>query len=216
GPGVGAAAGGPLDLDGKALAEEIRARHAPEVEALRRAGRRPRLVAIRVGEDEATAAYGRGQRRGAEAWRIGYEVRALPADATEDDVRAAIAAANADPVTTGVLLQLPLPRHLHARALQHEISPRKDVEGVHPENLGSVVYGRAGLAPCTALAAMALLEASGAPIEGAEAVVVGHSEIVGRPVALLLLAKNATVTVCHKFTRDLAARTRAADTLVVA
>ena len=205
-----------MDLDGKALAESIRTRHAPEVEALRRAGRRPRLVAIQVGSDEATVAYGRGQRRGAKAWKIGYEVRVLPATATEDEVREAIASANADPAVTGVLLQLPLPSNLPTRALQHDILPSKDVEGVHPENLGAVVHGRPGLAPCTALAAMALLESSGAEIEGAEAVVVGHSEIVGKPIALLLLTRNATVTVCHKFTRDLARHTRGADLLVVA
>src|SRR5204863_8647114 len=101
-------------------------------------------------------------------------------------------------------------------ALQHDILPTKDVEGVHPENLGEVVYGRASLAPCTALAAMAFFEASKAKIEGAEAVVVGHSEIVGKPVALMLLARNATTTVCHKFTKDLASHTRRADLLVVA
>jgi methylenetetrahydrofolate dehydrogenase (NADP+)/methenyltetrahydrofolate cyclohydrolase len=205
-----------VDLDGKALAERIRADHVGDVEALARAGRRPRLLAIQVGEDEATDAYVRGQMRGAEAWQVRYARERLPGSATEADVRARLAAANADPAVTGVLLQLPLPPGLPARALQHEILPTKDVEGVHPENLGGVVYGKAGLAPCTALAAVALLEASGAPIRGAEAVVVGHSEIVGKPVALMLLARDATTTVCHVHTKDLAAHTRRADLLVVA
>lgn len=205
-----------MELDGKALAEKIRAAHAADVEMLHRTGRRPHLVAIQVGDDLATAAYVRGQRRGADAWHIGYEVRMLPATASEADVRAAIVAANEDPSVTGVLLQLPVPPPLQGRALQREIAPWKDVEGVHPENLGHVLYGREGLAPCTALAAIALLESSGATIRGAEAVVVGHSEIVGKPVALLLLARDATTTVCHKYTKDLAAHTRRADLLVVA
>jgi methylenetetrahydrofolate dehydrogenase (NADP+)/methenyltetrahydrofolate cyclohydrolase len=157
-----------------------------------------------------------GQRRGAEAWGIDYELRTLPANASEEGVRAAIEEANDDPGVTGILLQLPLPAGMHARALQREIAPSKDVEGVHPENLGHVVHGRDGLAPCTALAVIALLESSGATIRGAEAVVIGHSEIVGKPVALMLLARDASLTVCHKFTKDLAAHTRTADLLVVA
>ena len=205
-----------MDLDGKALAERIRKRHAAEVEALRRAGRTPRLVAVEVGRSEGADAYVRGQRRGAEAWGLGYETRSLPADATEDDVSEAIKAANADPTATGVMLQLPLPPHLPARGLQQCISPKKDVEGVHPENLGNVVHGTEGFAPCTALAVIELLASSGATIRGAEAVVVGHSDIVGKPVALLLLARDATVSVCHKYTLDLAAHTRRADLLVVA
>ena len=203
-------------LDGKALAEKIRREHAPAVEALRRRGRRLRLVALQVGSVAAAEAYLRGQRRGADAWGIDYELRTLSKTATEADVRAAIVAANDDPGVTGVILQLPLPEGLPARALQREIAPAKDVEGVHPENLGHIVHGREGLAPCTALAVIALLESSGATIRGAEAVVVGHSEIVGKPVALMLLARDATTSVCHKFTKDLAAHTRTADLLVVA
>ncbi len=205
-----------MTLDGKALAERIRAEHATEVEALSRRGRRPRLVAVQVGPNESVDAFVRGQRKGAEAWKIAYETRVLPATASEAEVRAEIEAQNADPSVTGVLLQLPLPKPLPARALQHAILPSKDVEGVHPENLGNVVYGRERLAPCTAAAAVALLDSAGVAFRGAEAVVVGHSEIVGKPVALLLLARDATTTVCHVFTRDLAAHTRRADLLVVA
>ena len=203
-------------LDGKSLAEKIRLDHVGAIEALRRRGRRLRLVALQVGSVAAAEAYLRGQRKGAEAWGIDYELRTLPADSTEEDVRAAIEEANDDPGVTGILLQLPLPAGLHARALQREIAPSKDVEGVHPENLGHVVHGRDGLAPCTALAVIALLESSGVVIRGAEAVVIGHSEIVGKPVALMLLARDASLTVCHKFTKDLAAHTRTADLLVVA
>jgi methylenetetrahydrofolate dehydrogenase (NADP+)/methenyltetrahydrofolate cyclohydrolase len=203
-------------LDGRALADRLRAEHAPTVEGLRRRGEVPRLLSVQVGRDPAAEAYVRGQRRGAETWGVEYETALLPSGATEADVRRAVETANGDPRVTGVLLQLPLPSGLPARALQHAIHPDKDVEGVHPENLGRVVHGLPRLAPCTAMAVLALLEASGAELRGAEAVVVGHSEIVGKPVALLLLARDATTTVCHKHTRDLAAHTRRADLLVVA
>ncbi len=205
-----------LDLDGRTLADRIRARCAPEVVALLRAGRRPRLLAIQVGHDEASEAYVRGQRRGAESWGIAYETLEFEAGVREEEVRSAIRDANTDRAVHGILLQLPLPAHLPARALQHEIAPEKDVEGVHPENLGHVVFGRAGAGPCTAVAVMELLESSGAALRGAEAVVVGHSEIVGKPLALMCLARDATTTVCHKYTKDLAAHTRRADILVVA
>jgi methylenetetrahydrofolate dehydrogenase (NADP+)/methenyltetrahydrofolate cyclohydrolase len=205
-----------MDLDGRAIAERIRLREAPAVETLRRAGRRPRLVAVQVGANEAAEAYVKGQRRGAEAWGVAYEVRRLDAKATEAQVRDAVHRAGADPSVSGVLLQMPLPEGLPARSLQHEIPPHKDVEGVHPENLGGVVHGRPRLAPCTALAVMEMVAASGIGVKGCEAVVIGHSEIVGKPVALLLLAQDATVTVCHKFTKDVAAHARTADLLVVA
>ena len=205
-----------MDLDGVALAKRLRDEFAPEVDRLLEEGRRPRLVAVAVGTNPATEAYIRGQRRGAEAWRIQYDLHTLPVDATELEVRAAIDALNASPTVTGILLQLPLPPHLPGRHLQVAIAPEKDVEGVTPTNLGTLVHGRDGLAPCTALAAIALLESSQVKLRGAEAVVVGHSEIVGKPVALLLLARDATTHVCHKFTRDLARHTRDADLLVVA
>jgi methylenetetrahydrofolate dehydrogenase (NADP+)/methenyltetrahydrofolate cyclohydrolase len=205
-----------VDLDGTALAHRLRDEFAPEVDRLLREGRRPRLVAVQVGTNPATEAYIRGQRRGAEAWRIQYDLHTLPGDATEPEVRAAIETLNASATVTGILLQLPLPPHLPGRPLQLAIAPEKDVEGVTPTNLGALVHGRDGLAPCTALASIALLESSHAVIRGADAVVVGHSDIVGKPVALLLLARDATTHVCHKFTKDLARHTREADLLVVA
>ena len=203
-------------LDGRALAEQIRQQFVPRVEALAASGRRPRLVALAVGEDEAAHSYIRGQRRGAEKWGIDYTLQTLPGTTDEAGVRRAIRELNARNGVTGILLSLPLPPGIGARSLQHAIKPSKDVEGVHPENLGGCLYGRYGLLPCTALASMALIESSGVELEGKQAVVVGHSEIVGKPVALLLLAQNATVSVCHKFTGDLAAYTRTADVLVVA
>lgn len=203
-------------LDGRALAERLRAQHAPDVERLALAGRRPRLAVLRVGVNEASSSYIRGQQRGAQAWGIDYEVVEVAPEAGERGVRRALRALNEDRRITGVMLALPLPAGLGARTLQHEIDPAKDVEGVHPENLGGCLYGRYGLLPCTALACMALIEESGVALRGRDAVIVGHSEIVGKPVSLLLLAQDATVQVCHKFTSDLPSRTRTADVLVVA
>jgi methylenetetrahydrofolate dehydrogenase (NADP+)/methenyltetrahydrofolate cyclohydrolase len=206
----------PVLLDGRALAERVRQDFQAELQSLQDSGRRPRLVALRVGENDAADAYLRGQRKGAERWGIETAVETLPADAPERTIRRALRALNDDDAVTGVMLALPLPPGIGARALQHEIDPAKDVEGVHPENLGNALYGRRGLLPCTALAAMALIESTGVELRGKEAVVVGHSEIVGKPVALLLLAADATTSVCHKFTKDLALHTRRADVLVVA
>ena len=203
-------------LDGRALAESIRREFTPKVEALTEAGRPPSLVVVAVGDDQAAHSYLRGQRRGAEKWGIAYDVRQLPGDATERMVSATIRELNLDASVTGIMLAMPLPDGMGARTLQRTIKPSKDVEGVHPENLGGCLYGRYGLLPCTPLAVMALIESSGLDLRGKEAVVVGHSEIVGKPVSLLLLAGNATVTVCHIDTQDLAAHTRNADVLVVA
>ncbi len=203
-------------LDGRALAERLRAEFAPEVERLAAQGRRPRLAVVKVGSNEAAHSYIRGQQRGAERWGIEVEVTEVSPEAGERGVRRTLQALNEDARVTGILLALPLPPGMGARTLQHEIDPRKDVEGVHPENLGGCLYGRYGLLPCTALAVMALLEESRLSLRGKEAVVVGHSEIVGKPVALLLLAQDATVSVCHKFTADLADKTLRADVLVVA
>ncbi len=205
----------PVLLDGKALAERVRQEHLGVVHDLEESGRAPRLVVLQVGENEAAQAYIRGQRRGAEAWGIQYEVRTLPADSPESAVRRAIKGLNADRDVTGILLSLPLPEGLGMRTLQHAIDPAKDVEGVHIENLGGCFRGR-GLLPCTALAAVALIDMAGVDLRTQEVVVVGHSDIVGKPAAMILLARDATVTVCHKYTRDLAAHTRRADVLVVA
>ena len=203
-------------IDGRALAETIRREFAPKVAALSEAGQRPNLAVVAVGDDEAAHSYLRGQRRGAEKWDIGYSVRQLPGDASERMVSATIRELNMDSAVTGIMLAMPLPDGMGARMLQRTIRPSKDVEGVHPENLGGCLYGRYGLLPCTPLAVMALIESSGIDLRGKVAVVVGHSEIVGKPVSLLLLAGNATVTVCHIDTQDLAAHTREADVLVVA
>ncbi len=206
----------PTLLDGRALAEKIRLEFAPEVTTMVEAGKRPRLVVVQVGKNDAAQAYIRGQRRGAEKWQLDFHLETLPAEATEAGVRKALRALNADDGVSGILLSLPLPDGLPTRALQHQIHPSKDVEGVHPENLGGLLWARYGLLPCTALASLALIDESGVDLRGKEAVVVGHSEIVGKPAALLMLARNATVTVCHIDTQDVAAHTKRADVIVVA
>ncbi len=134
----------------------------------------------------------------------------------EEEIRSVIAELNNDETVTGIILLVPVPEHLDARALQAQILPVKDVDGVHPANLGRVVQGDRTLAPCTAQAAVTMVEESGVEIEGAEVVMVGHSEIVGKPTALLLLEPLATVTVCHIGTKDTAAHTRNADIVIVA
>jgi len=150
--------------------------------------------------------------------RIGVRYRndRLAAGATQEALAAHLRALASDPRVTGIILQLPLPAGLDARAAQGLLDPRKDVEGVHPENLGRTAGARGLLTPCTAAAAVHILEAEGVPLRGAEIVMVGHSEIVGKPAALMLLDRLATVTVCHVGTRDLAAHTRRADVVLVA
>lgn len=200
-------------LEGKPIAEAIRAELAQEVAAM---DRPPRLVALMAGEDAGARAYAKMQARAARGVGIDYELRELPADLSQDDLLAAIAAANTDPIVDGIILQMPLPAGLNATEAQGAIDPRKDVDGVHPQNLGLVAAGRPLLAPCTAQSAVALVEASGAELRGAEVVVVGRSVIVGKPAALMLLDRGATVTICRSTTRDLAAHTRRAEILVVA
>ncbi|MCI0341158.1 MAG: bifunctional 5,10-methylenetetrahydrofolate dehydrogenase/5,10-methenyltetrahydrofolate cyclohydrolase [Planctomycetales bacterium] len=203
-------------LDGNAIAARIREGLRARVEALRRAGRPPFLVAVQAGKDPASAIYLRNQRRLCEENGVGYRLDDLPADASLDAVLDHLDALGRDPSVTGVIVQRPLPPQVPARALQAAIPPVKDVEGTNPANLGMVIYGRPTLVTCTALSVMAMIREARVPLRGAEAVVVGHSEIAGKPTALLLLDELATVTVCHIGTRDLALHTRRADILVVA
>lgn len=202
-------------VDGKELARAIEARAAAEIEPLAR--ERPlRLVAVSVGDAAASEVYMRNQRRACERAGVEYVVERLPDGTPQSALHARIEAICHDLAVTGVILQLPLPATLNARAAQDALDPEKDVEGVHRDNLGMVAGGRARLAPCTAKAAVHILEASGVTLRGADCVIVGHSEIVGKPAAMLLLDRLATVTVCHVATRDLAAHTRRADVVIVA
>jgi len=203
-------------LQGKPVAEAIKAEVAREVEALKAAGRRPSLVAVQVGTDEGTEAYVRVQRKVAEEVGSEYRLDQLPEQTTQEQLSQHLLALNDDDTVTGLILQMPLPVHLDARAAQDLVAQKKDVDGISAASLGLLVQNRPRLAPCTAMSAMALIHASGRPIRGAEAVIVGRSDIVGKPVALMLMAEHATPTICHTRTADLGFHTRRADILVVA
>jgi methylenetetrahydrofolate dehydrogenase (NADP+)/methenyltetrahydrofolate cyclohydrolase len=203
-------------LDGNALAEQAKKDVQARVRVLKEQGHSVKLVALLVGSTSAGELYARRQGQACSAVGIEYELITLPAVAAASDVAAAIQKLNTDASVTGIMLHLPLPAPLDATQLQYAINPVKDVEGVNPANIGHVVYGHILIAPCTARAVMELIGASGMTLRGAEAVVVGASEIAGKPIALLLAAELATVTICQIATRDLASHTRRADLLVVA
>ncbi len=201
-------------LDGKLLATRIR----QELRVARTGlGKAPiRLVSLEVGQNPAAAVYVRNQARAATEVGIEMEVQNLPIGTTEADLVATIAALNGRPEVAGILVQRPLPPGIDPRVVQSAIDPHKDVEGMHPTNMGSILYREPLMPPCTAAAAQQLILATGLDVRGAETVVVGHSEIVGKPIAILLLHRLSTVTVCHVGTKHLADHTRRADILVVA
>lgn len=203
-------------IEGRRAAHEILDSVATEVARLAETGWHPKLVSITVGDVSAVDLYVRNQRRVAARVGVGFEERHLPADVSQAEIQAAIGALNVDPRVTGIIIQRPVPRHLSIKALQTAIHPLKDVEGMHPASIGNIVYNELELGPCTALAAVELLRRTGVRLEGLEATVVGHSEIVGKPIAFLLMAEGATVTVCHHMTRDLAAHLRESDAVLVA
>jgi methylenetetrahydrofolate dehydrogenase (NADP+)/methenyltetrahydrofolate cyclohydrolase len=204
-------------IDGKAIAASVRAEVAEEVQAFKqRAGRVPGLATVLVGDDPASAVYVGGKQRACvEVGMEPFDWR-LPADSTFDQVAEQLVALNEDGQVSGVLLQLPLPDHLDGPALTTMIAAEKDVDGLTPVNTGLLSLGRPGLRPCTPVGVMELLARSGVELQGAEAVVVGRSNLFGKPMAQLLLAQNATVTVCHSRTRDLAAVCARADVLIAA
>jgi methylenetetrahydrofolate dehydrogenase (NADP+)/methenyltetrahydrofolate cyclohydrolase len=205
-------------IDGKAVAARVRAGVAREVEEFgaEHGGRVPGLATILVGEDPASAVYvGGKQKASAEVGIRGFDHR-LPADAPEDEVVALIERLNADPDVSGIICQLPVPEHLDGVKLTGLISPLKDVDGLTPLSAGALALGREGLRPCTPVGVMLLLEEAGVQLEGAEAVVIGRSNLFGKPMAQMLLGANATVTTCHSRTRDLPAVCRRADVLIAA
>lgn len=203
-------------LDGTSFAEEIRSTVASQVAEVQSDGTTIRLVALVVGDDPAGRIYAASQRRHSEKVGIQYELIDLPESTTQERLLETIDRLNADDGVTGILLHLPLPEHIDSSLAQYRIDPYKDVEGVNPSNIGLLFYGEPIIAPCTALAVNELVRRSGLPVEGANAVVVGQSRIVGKPITMFLLSQNATVTACHKLTRDLPAHTRSADLLIVA
>ncbi|MFP6756822.1 MAG: bifunctional methylenetetrahydrofolate dehydrogenase/methenyltetrahydrofolate cyclohydrolase FolD [Alphaproteobacteria bacterium] len=205
-------------IDGKAFAANLRASVATQVAALQSAhGLTPGLAVVLVGEDPASQVYVRNKgKQTIEAGMNSVEHR-LPATATHEEVLSVVAALNADPAVHGILVQLPLPPQVDADAVLKAIDPAKDVDGFHPINSGNLLAGRPGLVPCTPQGCVMLIkDALGDDLSGAEAVVVGRSNIVGKPMAILLIAESCTVTVAHSRTRDLAATCRRADILVVA
>ena len=175
-----------------------------------------RLVSISIGAEDDVTIYIRGQERAAGKVGIPFDAQFWPADMSQDDCKAKITAMNDDPDVLGIILQRPVPDHINVRSLQSAIHPLKDVEGMNPASIGNIVYDYMALAPCTAAASVELVKQTGLPLKGLEVVIIGHSAIVGKPAAFMLMAEGATVTVCHHMTRSVAAHSRRADVVVVA
>ncbi len=204
-------------LDGQAVAKEIRAEVAAQVAALVASGHRaPGLAVVLAGDDPASQVYVGSKTKACEEAGMGGRTVLLPSTASEAEIAAAVDELNADPATDGILVQLPLPAGIPERRILERVDPAKDVDGFHSASVGRMWLGEDGFTPATPSGIMELLRRSGVAVEGSEAVVVGRSTIVGKPMAALLLAANATVTVCHSRTRDLAAVCRRADILVAA
>ena len=200
-------------IDGKSIAKELRESLAPRVAALKEQGITPGLTVIVVGDDPASAIYVRNKER---ACVMNSQVLRFPAETTQEEILNTVRLLNQDDSVHGILVQLPLPRHIDEQAVLRAIDPDKDVDGFHAMNAGRLMNGEPGFVACTPKGVMRLLEVSGVELDGKNAVVVGRSNIVGKPMALLLLQKNCTVTIAHSHTKDLAAVTRSADILVVA
>jgi len=175
-----------------------------------------RLVSISIGDVDAVAIYIRNQKRTAERVGIRFDDQYWPGTMTQDECKARISAMNDDPDVLGIILQRPVPDHIHVRSLQSAIHPLKDVEGMSPSSIGNIVYNDTALAPCTAAASVELIRETGLNLKGLEVVMIGHSEIVGKPAAFMLMAEGATVTICHHMTRSVAAHSRRADAVLVA
>lgn len=184
-------------IDGKRIAGEIKEKLIKEIVELKKQGITPSLSAIQVGDDPGTGVYVRAQQRSCEKIGLDYKLHQFKNDISQKELRDFIARLNEDTGVSGIILQMPLPSQLDGRILQGMINPKKDAEGVSPANMGMVVYGKPLLAPCTAMAVMELINSVGVKLYGKEAVVVGHSDIVGKPTALLLLDKFVTTSVCH-------------------
>jgi len=206
----------PRILDGIGIAGEIKAEVAAEVQALTQRGITPGLVVILVGEVPASQIYVRSKVKTCGELGIFSELITPPESITTDEMLALVADLNARDDIDGILIQLPLPKHVDTKRLLEAVLPDKDVDGFHPVNVGRLQSGQPGLAPCTPAGIMEILRRSDLPVEGQNAVVVGRSDIVGKPAAMMLLNASATVTVCHSKTVDLAKVTRAADILVAA
>jgi methylenetetrahydrofolate dehydrogenase (NADP+) / methenyltetrahydrofolate cyclohydrolase len=203
-------------IDGVALSRQIRAEIAQRAAALAARGRRPGLAVILVGEDPASATYVKNKVKACADAGVHSVLEKFDASLPEADLLARLDALNADPAIHGILVQMPLPRHIDPHKVIERISTAKDVDGYSVQSAGDLMTGLPGFRPCTPYGCMKLIESTGVPIKGRHAVVIGRSNTVGKPMALLLLQANATVTVCHSATADIGAHTRQADIVVVA
>jgi methylenetetrahydrofolate dehydrogenase (NADP+)/methenyltetrahydrofolate cyclohydrolase len=203
-------------LDGARIAREIRDEVASRVAELVAGGVTPRLDVVLVGDDPASRVYVGSKGRTSVELGMRSQTHELPASASQREVESLVDNLNADPDVDGILVQLPLPNHLDPHAVLDRIDPEKDVDGLHPQNVGLLQQGRPRLVPCTPAGVMELFRREGIELKGRRAVVVGRSDIVGKPMALLLLHEHATVTLCHSRTRDLSSVTREAEVLIVA
>ena len=203
-------------IDGKTIATGIRDQVATDAAALREAGWPPALVSVSVGDTAAAALYVRNQKRSAEACGLQFQERNFPDTISLEQLIGVLQGLNADPRVNGIIIQRPLPAHIPVKALQKAVHPLKDVEGMHPASIGNIVYNDLALGPCTAVAAVEMLKTLPLQIEGLDVVVIGHSAIVGKPIAFLMMGLGATVTVCHHMTRQVAVHSRRADAVFVA
>lgn len=203
-------------LDGKALSKEIKERLRLEVEEISKNGRTPGLAVVIVGDDPASRKYVNNKNRACEAVGMISREYALPAETTEAELLELVKTLNADDAIDGILVQLPLPKHIDEQTVINTINPEKDVDAFHPFNVGKIMTGNPTFLPCTPAGIMELIKLTGIDVRGKECVVVGRSNIVGKPMSMLLLAADGTVTVCHSRTQNLAEVTKRADILVVA
>ena len=206
-------------IDGERIATDIKESLRCEIKGLREKGIIPHLEAILVGDNVGARIYAKNQEKASGKVGISYKLNYLPESTSQDELIELIEKLNQDSNITGIILQMPLPSHINGREVQMRISPSKDVEGVHPFNVGRLLYGKTVMASCTALAIMELLKSTNIPLKGKEVTIVGHSEIVGKPLLLMLLQsllESPTPTVCHIATKDLAFHTKRAEVLIVA
>ena len=203
-------------IDGKALAAKIRGEVREKVARLKARGVQPGLAVVLAGDDPASKVYVRNKIKACEETGVRSVFIEYPSSVTQEELMKRVRALNADPAVHGILVQLPLPKHVDSERVLETVAPQKDVDGFHLHNLGALLAGQPGIVPCTPAGVMRLIEHAGVKLAGKHAVVIGRSNIVGKPQALLLLAQHATVTVCHSRTPDLGAVTRQADVLVAA
>src|SRR5262245_15321682 len=203
-------------LDGRVVRDRILAEVADRVRSAASTHTIGRLVSITIGEQKAAAVYVRAQANAAAKVGLHFEDQTWPSTLSQEECKARIVRMNDDADVLGMILQRPVPAHIHGRSLASAIHPLKDIEGMNPASIGNIVYNELALAPCTAAASVELIKATGLTLHGLEVVMVGHSEIVGKPAAFMLMAEGATVTVCHHLTRSVAAHSRRADAVLVA